>query len=481
MSYCIQPSCNRHNPDNIKFCCNCGSQILLRDRYRAIKQIGQGGFGRTFLALDEDKPSKPKCVIKQFFPLGQHPDSTSKAAELFAQEAVRLDDLGKHPRIPELLAYFNQDGNEYLIQEFIDGQNLEQELNQEGVFSESKIWMLINSLIPILQFVHENNVVHRDIKPENIIRRSDGQVVLVDFGAAKYIANTPLSVTGTVIGSAAYTAPEQARGKAVFASDLYSLGVTCLYLLTGIEPFRLFDDSENDWIWRSFLNTPVSDVLGNILDKLIQPATKKRYQSATEVFQELNKQTNPNSTGNKARSHYLIFPYAFRNKSTGTIFLKGNIEQVISYIDAHPQWLPRCILPLKANLIAKNAYSLNIGKIGALGYEIEPTVKLYMNEIKVGEYQIKTKPIADKDPNGYHVDFLSNIRLTDLSGAKGSLTRIDWELVLVTQLDFPLFITLLPTTLIQKTGDLILNTTVKQVSENFSEKISLDFDRFVKN
>ena len=486
MSYCIQPSCNRRNPENVKFCCNCGSQVLLRDRYKAIKQIGQGCFGRTFLAIDEDKPSKPKCVIKQFFPLDQNLDSTSKAAELFAQEAVRLDDLGKHSRIPELLAYFNQDGNEYLIQEFIDGQNLEQELNQEGVFSETKIWMLINSLIPILQFVHENNVVHRDIKPENIIKRSDSQIVLVDFGAAKYIAKTPLSVTGTVIGSAAYTAPEQARGKAIFASDLYSLGVTCLYLLTGIEPFRLFDDSENDWIWRNFLNTPVSNSLGKILDKLIQPATKKRYQSTKEVLQELNsssKQTNPNSTkGKTSQSPKLSSPYVFRNKSTGTIYLRGNIEEVTNYIDIHPQWLPKCILPLKANLIAKNAYSLNIGKIGALGYEIEPTVNLYMNEIRKGLYQIKTQPIADKNPNGYHVDFLSNIRLTEIPSLQGICTRIDWELNLATKLDLPLFIILLPLpiTLIQNTGDFLLKSTVKQVSDNFSAKISLDFDRFLK-
>ncbi len=474
MSYCLQTTCNTHNPDNVKFCCHCGSQILLRDRYRAIKQIGQGGFGRTFLALDEDKPSRPKCVIKQFFPLDQDPDSASKAAELFAQEAVRLDELGKYSQIPELLAYFKQDGNEYLIQEFIDGQNLEQELNQDGVFSETKICILINSLIPILQFVHENQVIHRDIKPENIIRRSDGEIVLVDFGAAKYITKTPLSVTGTVIGSAAYTSPEQARGKAIFASDLYSLGVTCLYLLTGIEPFRLFDDSENDWVWRNFLNTPVSDSLGKILDKLVQPATRKRYQSATEVLQDLNnncKQTNP-TKGN------FSFPYVFRNKSTGTILLKGNIEEVINYIDAHPQWLPTCILPLKANLIAKNAYSLNIGKLVSLGYEIEPTVKLYMNQIKRGVYQIKTQPIVDKDPNGYHVDFLSNIKLTELSERK---TRIDWELTLVTKLDLPFFITLLPMALVLMTGEILLTTTVNQVSENFSKKISLNFDKFLKN
>ncbi|MEA5551511.1 DUF1997 domain-containing protein [Anabaena cylindrica UHCC 0172] len=482
MSYCIQPTCNKQNPDNIRFCCHCGLQLLLRDRYRAIKQIGQGGFGRTFLAVDEDKPSKSKCVIKQFFPIDQNPDIATKSAELFAQEAVRLDELGKHPQIPELLAYFKQDGNQYLIQEFVDGQNLEQEFKQEGTFSEAKIWILINRLIPLLQFVHENQVIHRDIKPENIIRRFDGEIVLVDFGASKFTTNTILSVTGTVIGSAPYTSPEQAKGKPIFGSDLYSLGVTCLYLLTGVDPFRLFDDSENDWIWRNYLNTPVSDSLGKILDKLVQPATKKRYQSAKEVFQDINaKQYNTSSTKERAtQKSKLSFPYLFRNKSTGTIILQGNMEEVIKYIDNHSKWLAQCILPLKANLIERNAYSLNIGKIGALGYEIEPTVNLYMNQQSRGYYQIKTEPISGIDPNGYDVDFFSKIKLIDCSSGKQELTRIEWELILVTKLDFPAFILFLPIPLVQKTGDAVLSNIVKSVSDKFSEKISRNFIKFIK-
>jgi serine/threonine protein kinase len=259
----------------------------LGDRYRSLKILGQGGFGRTFLAVDEYKPSKPPCVIKQFYPQAQGTSSIQKATELFELEAVRLEQLGKHPQIPDLLAYFSQDGQQYLVQEFIDGENLAQALKSEGYFSETQIRDLLNNLLPVLEFIHSRQVIHRDIKPENIIQRPNGQMVLVDFGAAKYATQAPLAVTGTVIGTAGYAAPEQVNGKAIYPSDIYSLGVTCLYLLTQVEPFDLFDDSEFEWAWREYLPQSVSSELGQILDKMIQPAIKKRYQSATEVLQAL--------------------------------------------------------------------------------------------------------------------------------------------------------------------------------------------------
>ncbi len=263
----------------------------MGDRYAAKKIIGQGGFGRTFLAIDEYKPSKPPCVIKQFYPQLQGTSSIQKAAELFELEAVRLEQLGKHSQIPELLAYFSQDERQYLVQEFIDGENLAQTLKSHGYFSETQIRNLLNNLLPVFEFIHSRQVIHRDIKPENIIFRQDGQLVLVDFGAAKYATQTALAVTGTRIGTAGYTAPEQAKGKAIHASDIYSLGVTCLCLLTEVEPIDLFDDSEFEWVWREHLKTSVSSELGQILDKMIQPAIKKRYQSATEVLQDLASQS----------------------------------------------------------------------------------------------------------------------------------------------------------------------------------------------
>ncbi|MBD2743586.1 serine/threonine-protein kinase [Coleofasciculus sp. FACHB-1120] len=295
MSYCLNPDCltATSNPNGSKFCQGCGSKLLLRERYRAIKLIGQGGFGKTFLAVDEDKPSKPRCVIKQFAPQALGTNNAQKAAELFKQEAVRLDELGKHPQIPELLAHFSQDNQQYLVQQFIQGQNLAQALVLEGAFKETQIWELFHSLLPVLKFIHLHNVIHRDIKPANIIRRTDGQIVLVDFGAAKYVTGTALLKTGTTIGTPEYIAPEQIRGKSVFASDLYSLGVTCIYLLTQVSPFDLFDTAEDAWVWRHYLvNNPVSEELGRILDKLIENGTKKRYQSVAEVLEDLNPQKN---------------------------------------------------------------------------------------------------------------------------------------------------------------------------------------------
>ena len=299
MSYCLNPACqNPQNPDRTQFCLNCGAKLLLRERYRALKPLGRGGFGRTFLAVDEDKPSKPHCAIKQFFPLSQGTSSAEKAAELFNREAVRLDELGKHPQIPELLAHFQQERYQYLVQEFIEGQNLQQELARTGPYNENQIRSLLNDLLPVLEFVHSRSVIHRDIKPPNIIRRRlsqssiiytyptlTGELVLVDFGAAKVVE--PSIDIGTVIGSPEFVAPEQIRGQAVFASDLYSLGVTCIYLLTQISPFDLFDINQDSWVWRDFLKGQFDPKLGRILDKMIEASLSRRYKSVAEVLQDL--------------------------------------------------------------------------------------------------------------------------------------------------------------------------------------------------
>ncbi|MEG3901356.1 serine/threonine-protein kinase [Microcoleus sp. B4-C5] len=313
MCYCLNPTCqNPHNPGDAELCQSCGSKLLLTldaetpsaSRYRTVKPIGQGGFGRTFLAVDETKPLIfSQCVIKQFL---QQNTAAEKAAQLFHQEAAQLETLGKHPQIPELIAHFEQDGRQYLVQEFIDGKNLARELEQKGAFTETQIRQILNDLLPVLHFVHKSKVIHRDIKPENIIRRRltpaplpalensyqpspfQKDIVLVDFGAAKKVTATGLPQTGTIIGSAAYTAPEQLMGKAVFASDIYSLGVTCIHLLTEIPPFDLFDSTEDSWAWRNYLKTAVSDDFGRILDTMLQSATNRRYSSASAVIRHLN-------------------------------------------------------------------------------------------------------------------------------------------------------------------------------------------------
>lgn len=290
MSYCLNPYCRApQNPDTARFCSTCGFKLLLGDRYRALQSIGRGGFGRTFLAVDEYKPSRPLCVIKQFFPQSYSVHDPEHARALFRREAEQLEALGEHPQIPQLLAHFEQEEYQYLVQEFVDGVNLLQEIAKKGPFSEEQVWYLLNDLLPVITFIHGHHVIHRDIKPQNIIRRATTQqFVLVDFGAAKTFSGSDSSQTGTSIGSPAFVAPEQAIGRATFASDLYSLGVTCIYLLTQIPPADLYDTEEGGWQWQQHVKRPVSKALGAILDKLLQSAVKRRYQSAADVLRDLN-------------------------------------------------------------------------------------------------------------------------------------------------------------------------------------------------
>jgi WD40 repeat protein len=298
MIVCLNPACTKpENSDDSIFCHNCGTPLRLGDRYEAVQLIGQGGFGRTFLALDraddtaelaaKDSKSEPKfCIIKQLLPQFRG-GNRHEGVRLFRQEVAQLAKLGQHLQIPQLLDYFEQDAAHYVVQEFIAGQNLEQILETQGVFNEAQIRKLLADLLPVLRFIHSHQVVHRDIKPANIIWPSQSKrFVLVDFGAAKSLTEAAIR-TGTTIGSAGYAAPEQALGKATFASDLYSLGVTCVHLLTGVHPFDLYSISEDRWIWRQYLTQPISLELRRVLDTLLQRATRQRYDNATAVLQDL--------------------------------------------------------------------------------------------------------------------------------------------------------------------------------------------------
>ena len=293
MSNCLCLACDRANSITTRYCTQCGAKLQIQERYRALKVIGQGGFGKTFLAQDESKPSQPRCVIKQFAFETMNPNASQGtldiAIRLFEQEAKRLDDLGKHPQIPELLSFTIHEGKQYLIQEFIDGETLEQELRRVGAFSEQQVRDVLVEVLQILEFVHGKSVIHRDISPDNIIRRrSDQKLVLVDFGAAKHATATLLAKTGTGIGKPSYGAPEQMLGKSVFQSDLFGLGVTCLHLLTNVEPFTLYDVLENEYLWRQFLNGKVvSNEFGKLLDRFTAYRVKERPNSVVEILQEL--------------------------------------------------------------------------------------------------------------------------------------------------------------------------------------------------
>jgi serine/threonine protein kinase len=307
MLTCQNPNCtNPFNHSNNKFCISCGSSNLnniFRNRYRVLKVLGEGGFGKTYEAQDIEKLDAP-CVIKQFLPQVQGTAAMQKAATMFREEAKRLYELGEnHSQIPRLIAYFEQGNNLYLVQEFISGNTLLTELYSQA-FDESKIRELLNDLLPILKFIHEQNIIHRDIKPENIIRRrADGKLVLIDFGGAKQVTQTTLARQGTGIYTIGYAPLEQMQGYACPASDLYALGVTCIRLLTQQLPSQdnygnisdsLYDAMNAKWLWREqakLKKIEISPELGRILDKLIQHFVGERYQRVEDVLQDLNTTT----------------------------------------------------------------------------------------------------------------------------------------------------------------------------------------------
>ncbi len=296
MSYCINPECqNPHNTDNGNAeCISCGSSLLLKNRYQVVKPLGQSIYSRTFLAKDRDKPAKTYCVIKQF--VGQDRVSdlvarSSAANSKFSGDPVQLDKIGKHSQIPELLAAFEEDGHYYLIQEYVEGPSLAAALEEEGVFGEAQVWEILSQVLPVLDYMHDRQVVHGDIKPHNILCRDretskNPELVLVDFGAS-CSGSAELQPMEAINGSAEYVAPEQTQGVAYANSDLYSLGVTCIHLLTEVPPFDLFDVKTETWVWRDYLKKPVSSQLGRILDKLIERNPKQRYKSAKQVLADL--------------------------------------------------------------------------------------------------------------------------------------------------------------------------------------------------
>ncbi len=289
IAYCFNPYCSQPKTNHSQQKCNnCGFLLQLENRYQAQKLIASGRFGRTFRG--EDLIPKCPCLIKQFFPKSEDGITlnSEKAIQLFHSEAKRLEELD-HPQIPKLYAHLEQETYQYLIQEWISGDNLETELSQQGTFSERDIRKLLSSLLPVLDYLQKNTVIHRDIKPENIIHAfPEDRYILVDFGAAKLASLRNLAKTGTIIGSPGYAAPEQVYGKPTFASDIYSLGVTCLHLLTGVSPFEFYNPTESQLLWRDYCqDSPVSESLAAILDGMTAFDLKQRYDSAKAVLSAL--------------------------------------------------------------------------------------------------------------------------------------------------------------------------------------------------
>jgi formylglycine-generating enzyme required for sulfatase activity len=344
MSQCLNPTCLHQNPQGTNFCENCGSKILLDDRYRPIKFLGEGGFGRTFQAIDEKRLNTP-CVIKQFLPQQVGSAALAKATELFQQEAQRLQELGKHPQIPDLEAFFSQDNRLYLVQDFIDGQNLFEEFQTQGKLNEPQIRTILTELLPVLQFIHDNQVIHRDIKPENIIRSKNGQLFLIDFGVSKETSGSILTRVGTVTGTPGYAPPEQFRGMVYHSSDLYSLAVTCVRLLTGHfqeadGADKLFDTRKMQWQWQKYVS--LSQELTTVLETMLQDIPTRRYDSAAEVLAAL------------ANQKTIVIP------TSQTQTFQNPLKQIFQFISP-PTNPPKPPTNINVNINAQSSFTEDLG------------------------------------------------------------------------------------------------------------------------
>ncbi len=305
MIYCLNPRCKKpKNPDGTEICQACSSKLLLKERYRAVQFLGDGVFSRSFLAEDMQQRKVP-CVIKQFAPLPQiqgHSEAMAKAMQVFEQEAKQLLELAEqYPQIPTLFDYFEQDKYLYVVKYYIEGKNLAQELQAQGAFNEHQVREFLYDVLPVLQVLHKRQIVHRAIKPTNIIlKKSDRKFVLIDIGISKQLADTRLTKTNLRASTEIYTPIEQMRGgKAYPASDLYSLGVICIQMLTGAQVDDLYDPVEGRWMWREYIRntgTDISDSLAQILDKMLQDSIKDRYQSASEILKEFYTGAIPRTT-----------------------------------------------------------------------------------------------------------------------------------------------------------------------------------------
>jgi serine/threonine protein kinase, bacterial len=273
---------------------------LLNNRYQVIQVIGAGGFGDTFLAEDVHLPSRRRCVIKQLKPITNNdPQNYQLIRQRFEREAATLEYLGESSnQIPKLYAYFSENGQFYLVQEWIHGQTLTKIVEAKGFESETAVRQILLSLLWVLDYVHSKGIIHRDIKPENIILRSvDGKPVLIDFGAVKEtirsVVNSPGYPTRSlVIGTPGYMPSEQAVGRPVYATDIYSLGLTAIYLLTGKHPQELQTDLKTgEILWQQYAPN-VSPQLAAVLNQAIKPHAGDRYSTASKMLHALQSATN---------------------------------------------------------------------------------------------------------------------------------------------------------------------------------------------
>jgi serine/threonine protein kinase len=293
MVYCLNYQCQKpQNPNDGKFCLHCGKPLLLGDRYSGLSLIQQGIKGRTLLGINWGTKPASYCVIKQAIVT----DSVipEEFLEIFRRNLQQLQKLGDRPEFPKVLAYFlPKNLNDLsvlptIVFEKIEGESLLQRMNQMPTFTEKDAKAFMRQILLLLRTIHDYQLIHRDISPANLILTPKNDWAIVDFSAAKITSKAASARPGTLIGSGVYTAPEQLQGKSYPASDLYSLGVICLELLTRMHPFELYDPSESRWVWRDYLLQPVSDEFADLLDSLVADRVSDRPVNAKEALHKLD-------------------------------------------------------------------------------------------------------------------------------------------------------------------------------------------------
>ncbi len=265
---------------------------VLGGRYKIITILGAGGFGQTYLADDTQQPRR--CVVKQLKPISRDTRMLDIARRLFDTEVETLRRLGQHDQIPELYDSFQENDEFYFVQEYIDGHPLSEEFSRGQRLSEAEVVVLLQNVLSVLQFVHQNQVIHRDIKPGNLIRRRhDGKIVLIDFGAVKelqtqlsgHVGQTSFTVG---IGTEGYTPSEQLMGRPRYCSDIYALGMTAIQAVTGMQPSQLPNDPNTlDLRWQDRADIGLG--LAFVLDRMVRYDFSQRYQLVEDVLQALQR------------------------------------------------------------------------------------------------------------------------------------------------------------------------------------------------
>jgi serine/threonine-protein kinase len=273
-------------------------ETILQNRYRILSVLGQGGFGRTYLAEDQGRFNE-YCALKEYIPNHSSPYALEKSRELFQREAAILYQL-RHPQVPEFRATFEEGQRLFLVQDYVQGKTyrelLDERMSRNMVFSEPEVLWLVQNLLPVLAHVHSKGIIHRDITPDNIILRTEDHLpVLIDFGVVKEIATrlyraddaTPSGTHHpTTVGKPGYAPSEQVQtGRAYPSSDLYALAVTAVVLLTGREPQELFDDVMLTWNWQQWAR--ISPQFTAILNRMLSYRPGDRFQSVPELHQAL--------------------------------------------------------------------------------------------------------------------------------------------------------------------------------------------------